>query len=93
MKADFKIHYAWGDHIEWWSEEDWNKIDLNKDTVRVWGHMPIKPRVGNTLMGEFEKSFIKFEFVSVEHVPDPPDMFFADIKAIEQEMKDQPCSK
>jgi hypothetical protein len=85
MRADFTIHSGWGNHVEWL--DDLSKIDLNKDTVRVYGHMPRKPKKGDTLIGEFQRSFIKFEFVSVEYPGDPPDMFFGDVKAIEQEMK------
>jgi len=86
MKADFIIHGGWGNHVSW-SKKDFSKINLNKDTVRVNGHMPIKPKVGDTLLGEFEKSFILFEFVSVEYCGDPPDMFFGEVKAVSQEMK------
>ena len=86
MKADFYIHGGWGNHVSW-SSRSFDGINLNTDTVSVNGHMPIKPKVGDTLIGEFEKSFIKFEFVSVEYPGDPPDMFFGEVKAIEQEMK------
>ena len=86
MKADFYIHGGWGNHVEW-SNKDFSHVNLNTDTVGVYGHMPIKPKVGDTLIGEFEKSFIKFEFVSVKYPGDPQDMFFGEVKAIEQEMK------
>ena len=49
--------------------------------------MPQKPVVGSTLIGEFKKSFIKFEFVEVTYPGDPPDMFFGVVKAIDQELK------
>jgi len=86
MKADFYIHGSWGDHIQWLNN-DFSRINLNKDKVTVYGHMRIKPQKGDTLIGEFEKSFIKFKFVSVEYPGDPPDMFFGKVKAIEQKMK------
>ena len=86
MQASFTIHGGWGNHISW-SNKDFSKVRLDKDTLRVNGHMTVKPKVGDTLMGEFEKSFIKFEFVSVEYCFDPPDMFFGEVRAIEQEMK------
>jgi len=86
MKADFKIHSGWGDHIDWLSD-DWSKIDMSKDLISVVGHLQIIPKVGQTLMGEFKKSFIKFEFVSVKTYSDPSDMFSAQVKAIDQEMK------
>lgn len=52
-----------------------------------WGHLRSKPKVGDTLVGEFQTSFIKFEFTSVECPGSPPDLFFGKVKAIGQEMK------
>lgn len=86
MEADYKIHTGWGDHIEWMST-DWDKVNLGSDLLSVYGHMIRRPNIGQTLMGEFEKSFIKFEFVDVEYCHDPDDMFFGKVKAISQEMK------
>ncbi len=86
MKADYRIHGGWGDHIEWLHPEDFESLNENS-VISVWGHLFEIPRIGQTLMGEFKKSFIKFEFVEVERMPDPPDMFFAKVKPIEQEMK------
>ena len=88
MEADFYIHRGgWGDCVEW-SNEDFSHVNLNTDTIGVIGHMPTRPKIGDTLIGEFEKSFIKFEFVSVKYPEKPPDMFFGEVKAIEQELKD-----
>lgn len=86
MEADYTIHSGWGDHIEWMTM-DWSKVNLDSDLLSVYGHITPRPKVGQTLMGEFEKSFLKFEFVKVEYCRDPDDMFFGDVKAIEQEMK------
>lgn len=86
MRADFEIRQGWGNHIEWFFV-DFSKINFNKDTLGVWGHMPIKPKRGNTLICEFQKSFIKFEFISVDYPGNPPDMFFGKVKAVEQKMK------
>ena len=85
MQADFYIHSNWGDHVTWLT--DFSQIDLNKDTARVYGHLSKCPRVGDTLIGEFQNSIIKFEFVSVNNCSEPSDMFFGDVKAIEQEPK------
>ena len=87
MKADHSIHGGWGHHIDWFPSDqfkDWNGEVKN---FRVCGHLPVKPKVGETLIGEFSKSFIKFRFVKVEYQNDPPDMFFADVVPIEQEVK------
>jgi hypothetical protein len=68
--------------------EDFPKTDLATETVKVFGHHPRRPVIGQTIVGEFRRSFIKFEFVDVEYVSNPPDMFFADIKAVDQELKE-----
>ena len=86
MNADYKIGGDWGNHIEW-LVDDWSVVDFNKDKLRVAGHKRVIPKRGDTLMGEFEKSFIKFKFLDVRQCSDPPDMFFATVKAVEQEMK------
>jgi len=87
MNADFKICSAWGARIMWSNRKQFQELDLNKDLFDVDGHYTPVPRVGQTLIGEFEKSFIKFEFVEVKRYSDPPDMFSATVKCIEQEMK------
>lgn len=88
MKADYTIHTGWGDHVEW-NGVKWGNVNLDRDTLPVYGHMPRPPRKGDTLMGEFTKSWVKFEFVEVSYPGDPPDMFFGKVKAIEQEMKQE----
>ena len=87
MKADYTIHSGWGDHIDWNDPKEFSQKSLDKDTFGVNGHLPIIPQKGDTLLGEFEKSFIKFKFVEVERCLDPNDMFFGTVKAIQQEMK------
>lgn len=84
MNADFKIGGGWGNHINWFSPSEFGKETAY---YSVYGHKPNIPRVGQTLMGEFEKSFIKFEFIQVEQETDPPDMFFGKVKAIERILK------
>jgi hypothetical protein len=86
MNADYKIGGGWGDHIEW-LVDDWSSVDFSKDKLEIAGHQRVTPKRGNTLVGEFEKSFIKFKFLDVRPCNDPPDMFFATVKAIEQETK------
>jgi len=86
MNADFEIGGGWGNHISWWTN-DWSEIDFNKDTVEVYGHMPVRPKKGQTILGHFHRSDILFKIVSIEYKNDPPDMFFAKVKAIDQQMK------
>lgn len=87
MKADFTIHGGWGNHIEWVDSKEFATGNIGSRLFRVWGHLPCRPQVGDTLMDEFQRSYIKFEFVEVRLMTDPPDMFFGKVKAIEQEMK------
>ena len=84
MLADYKLGGFWGCHV---SLSDPKNFDPNAESIRVYGHHPVRPKVGDTLMGEFQKSFIKFKFVKVKYCHDPADMFFAEVKAIDQEMK------
>lgn len=86
MKADFTIHGGWGNHIEWTDDNQFNKLN-DKSKIDCWGHLPVMPKVGQTLMGEFENSFIKFKFIEVRQQNDPRDMFFAKVVPIEQKMK------
>jgi len=87
LKGDYQLGGGWGHHVSLENERNFHKINLNEQTVRVYGHITPRPKEGQTLVGEFQKSFIKFEFVDVKYCADPPDMFFAEVKAIEQELK------
>ncbi|CAN8140033.1 hypothetical protein THIOSC15_10006 [uncultured Thiomicrorhabdus sp.] len=90
MKADYEISSSWGDMVEWTHSavEQLQSAKLDEKTIlEVYGFKQKIPEVGDTLMGEFEKSFMKFEFVEVRRCGDPADMFFAEVKIIEQEMK------
>ena len=86
IKADYGIHEGWGDHIKWLNV-NWETVNFNTDTLRVYGHMPQHPKIGETLLCEMENSFMKFMFTKVDACSNPPDMFFADVKACEQEKK------
>ena len=89
MEADYKIGGAWGNAINWMNPDDFSKsIETEKDRFSVVGWKRNRPKVGNTLVGEFEKSFIFFEFTKVDYQSNPPDMFFGEVKAIKQEMKE-----
>lgn len=87
MVADFKIHSGWGDHIEWLRPEQFN-LGFDGIEFDVHGHLRKIPNVGDTLVGEFKRSFVKFKFVSVRRMSDPQDQFFGKVVAIEQEMKE-----
>lgn len=87
MNGDYKLGGVWGCHVSLLNPNEFSKTDLNTQTVKVYGHISPRPRVGQTLVGEFQRSFIKFEFVDVEYCSDPPDMFFAEVKAVYQVLK------
>jgi hypothetical protein len=87
LKADYKTGEGlWGNNIGWSQPEQFQKISDHK-TFKVYGHCPRIPKVGQTLLGEFVNSWIKFEFVEVRPCGNPSDMFFAEVKPIEQVMK------
>jgi hypothetical protein len=87
MQGDYTLGGRWGRHISLTDPDQFFGTDLSKQTVKVYGHFLPRPKVGQTLVGEFQKSFIKFMFVKVEYCNDPHDMFFADVRAIAQELK------
>ncbi len=90
MTGDFEIGGGWGRHVSLFRPDVFEATDLNTQTVTVWGHSPKRPQVGQTLLMECVKSWILFRFESVEYKADPPDMFFAEVRAIEQKMKSPP---
>ena len=88
MKTDHVVHSGWGHHITVSdvqsneNEEDW--------IVDVWGHLPNVPKLGETLLAVNRDgiTFTKFEFIEVRQETNPPDMFFAKVKAVEQWVDD-----
>lgn len=88
MDGDFKLNEnRWGANIVLTRPDEFHKLDLEKDLVPVGGHRTPRPLPGHTLVGEFQKSWIKFCFIEVEYCRDPSDMFFAKVKAVEQHTK------
>jgi len=87
MNANYELGGGWGHHISLMNKDSFHKVNLSKETVKVYGHITPRPSVGQTIIGEFQKSYILFEFVDIKYCADPPDMFFAEIKAIDQELK------
>jgi hypothetical protein len=90
LAADFTNHAGWGDHIDWTRSEEFRNKALHGDNLySVDGHLPVLPKVSQTLLGEFERSYVVFEFVAVDIPGDPPDQFFGKVKPIRQEMKEE----
>ena len=88
MTADHKVGGGWGDAINWFPKGQFAKQPLAPDAeYGVVGWKSRRPIVGETLLAEFKLSWMKFKFVSVDWKYNPPDMFFAKVVPIEQEMK------
>jgi hypothetical protein len=87
-EADFEIGGGWGDAIDWSGKEQFDKQPLNSDqTFACHGWKSTHPKVGQTLKGEFVKSWMIFEFTEIEPCGDPADMFFAKVRPIRQILK------
>jgi len=87
--ADFEIGGGWGNSIGWLDTKQFQKQFDDESIFRVYGFKSGRklPEVGSTILGEFERSWIVFEVVSIEWMRDPTDEFFADVKPIEQVLK------
>lgn len=83
LTADHVLGGWWGNAIEIFSKPPY---DFNKP-IKITGWKTPMVKDGQTLLGEFTNSFVKFEIRNVEPCGNPEDMFFADAIAIEQEMK------
>lgn len=86
MSNQFKMGGGWGNRIEWTYPNQFKDVE-NQKTFRCHGWKTPRPNVGDTLLAEFESSWITFEFVSVDYCDDPADMFFATVRPIKQELK------
>lgn len=79
---------GWGDAISWMNPEEFNKEWGFGDIFRVSGHKRRIPKEGDTLRAEFKKSWVTFTFIKIDRCGDPSDMFFADVQAAEQILKE-----
>lgn len=87
--AEYIVGGGWGNAIEWSRPEQFS-VDNASDTLfTVHGWKSRIPEIGDTLKAEFLKSWKWFTFVTVKPCDDPPDMFFAEVRCIRQEMKEQ----
>lgn len=85
-RSDYFIGGPRGARIQWWRADQFKTFDGTGLLNVVGWETPI-PRVGQFLCGEFERSWMRFEFIEIERCGDPPDMFFAKVKFTEQVMK------
>jgi hypothetical protein len=70
-----------------WMTSNWNKINFNTDILKISGFTQCKPQVGDIVVAEMCDSFMEFEVLAIRDFSDPPDQYFADVKAIKQTMK------
>jgi hypothetical protein len=75
---------CWGNAISWTSPEQFEKPWTDESRFDVCGFKPRIPKVGDTLLAEFQRSWVTFEFAEVRPCGDPPDMFFAKVKLLKQ---------
>lgn len=85
---EYEIGGGWGDSIEWFGPEQFDDRPITDESkFQVVGWKARRPKISDTLKGEFEKSWVWFKFVSVDYKSNPPDMFFATVTPIKQEVK------
>lgn len=90
LQYDCRIGGGWGCRVEWWPDSSqFEKKPFSYDTVYdVVGWLTPRPKVGETLLDEFERSWMLFEFVEVKTMRDPRDMFYGKVKIRKQLRKE-----
>jgi len=74
--------------LHWTNTEQFDRLPLGPDqSYDMVGWMWDKPRVGQTVCVEMQRSWVLYEFVEINPCRDPHDMFFAKVKPIEQKLK------
>jgi len=89
LKADYDMGDGWGNSIRWWPNgmQFVDRPLAHNEVYSVMGFKRSRPKVGDTLLDEFESSWVLFKFVEVRLCNDPKDMFFANVTPISQVMK------
>lgn len=89
ITADYECGSGWGNSIRWWPDgmQFVDRPLAHGEVYRVMGFKRSRPKVGDTLLDEFENSWVLFKFVEVKLCDDPKDMFFANVTPIRQVMK------
>lgn len=83
----YKIQGGWGTAIQFMHHEEFKGSITEASRFTIYGFQSRLPQVGDILEAELKKSWMWFEFVSVDLCGDPTDMFFAKVKPIKQEFK------
>jgi hypothetical protein len=81
-----KLGGGWGNRIEWAGLEQFDNME-NHQEFHCHGWKTPLPKVGDTLLAEFEKSWITFRFVEIKRGEGVSDMFFGTVVPVKQEMK------
>jgi hypothetical protein len=89
MNTDYKIGGGWGCSICWNNPKDFDTKYKEGSVFEVYGWQPVIPQKGDTLLGEFKKSWRKFVFIEVKRAGDPRDMFFGKVKLIDAFLKEE----
>ena len=80
-QAEFRLNEGgWGQNIRLSSPETFDVFQKNS----LAGHSQRLPKIGDKISGEFQKSWILFQFVSVIPCGNPADMFFAEVETVDQ---------
>lgn len=84
---EWGIGGGWGDRIEFTNTRQFDAPITCDSKYQVAGWKREKPKKGDILIAEFERSWMHFAFVEVTNCADPADMFFATVAPIKQVMK------
>lgn len=88
LTADYDMGGRWGDKLWWCDVTEFKHREYTEGTLfSITGFKPVIPKVGETLICEFKKSWMVFEFVEVHRYTNPRDMFAAKVRIIAQEVK------
>lgn len=87
MFHNYEIGGGLGNSVAWDDVNKFGKPFTEKTKFSVHGFQRFRPKVGDILKGEFEKSTMWFRFISVKLYTDPSDMFHAEVVPMHQEPK------
>jgi len=80
---------CWGNAIYWDNPSKFGEPLYKNMIFRVNGCKTPTPRVGQTMIASFEKSWMLFRFTKIwfPQTRDPFDMFFGEVELLDQEIK------
>lgn len=73
------------EYNSWGYKISFRSIDNKRNIIHIVGWLPERPKNGDYLIYSFDKDkYAKGVIYNVEYVTNPPDMFFADVKPLEE---------